>query len=58
MTELENLKAAVKALLDKRSITDLVHEEAYDFVFKSWGMDEWNALVALTGWVAPELEED
>lgn len=48
------LVEAVKALLNKRSATNCVYDEAYDFTFKSWGRDEWNQLIELVGWTPEE----
>ena len=52
--EVERLKKAVKELLGKRSATERVYDQSYDFAFKSWGSDEWFALEELSGWTEEE----
>lgn len=51
------LVEAVKGLLDCREGTERIHEEAYDFTFKSGPHREfWNKLIELTDW-EPRQEE-
>jgi hypothetical protein len=56
--KLEQLTAAVKALLSKRCVTEWTHEQAYDFTFKSWGRDEWDKLLDLTGWTEADISDE
>ncbi len=56
--KLEQLTAAVKDLLNKRAVTDMVYAEAYDFTFKSWGRDEWDKLTKLSGWIETDIPKE
>ena len=61
-TDYEYLVQAVKNLLNKRAVTDMIYAEAYDFTFKSWGRKEWNDLINLVRWteddIPGELKDD
>jgi len=50
MNSYEELKDAVKRLLDLREQSEDSYYDAWDFVFKSYGRDAWESLITMTGW--------
>ena len=57
--EKAELEAAIRTLLDYREWTERIHEDAYDFVFKSGRHREaWNKLMLLTDWFPTPEPED
>lgn len=49
-TRVDELEMAIFDLLSKRSATEQVYDQSYDFLFKSWGRDQWDKLIELSGW--------